>query len=450
MNMRDGQSAEHRPLCRTEEAASEENELLRKWEVDSLLTCMQCGFCLPACPTYRETGLETQSPRGRLALMNGVAQANLSIDAEFEQNMYACLGCRACETACPAGVPYGRLLETAREVVEANKKKTEQNSWIREMLFKQVFPYPHRLKALGTLLWVAQATGLQKLASQTGLIRILPQAMAELQQAVDQVASPLARSKRQPVMRAEGKTRYKVGLFTGCVMDVLFYEINQATARVLNRAGCDVVFVAGQACCGALHAHSGEKEGAVALAKRNIEAFAQADVDFIINNAGGCGAALKEYSHWFNDQPGWKERAQAFVSKVRDFNEWLAELPPLPFKKELPVRVTYQDSCHLAHGQKIRHQPRQLIRRIPGVELVEMDGADQCCGSAGIYNMSHYDMSMKILDDKLAEVSKTEATLIVTTNPGCLIQMKQGVIRAGMNGKMEAIHLVELIDRALG
>ncbi|MFC7439828.1 (Fe-S)-binding protein [Laceyella putida] len=418
--------------------------------MDELMSCMHCGFCLPSCPTYRQTGLETYSPRGRVALMKGVARGQLPVDAEFAKNMYACLGCRACETACPAGVPYGSLLETAREVVEGDKKRAGKAPLVRDMVFKHLFPHPNRMKALGTLLWAAQATGLQKLAGRTGLIRLLPREMAEMQQAVDRVASPLKRARRQRVMRAERKALHTVGLFTGCVMDVMFYETNQATARLLIKAGCDVVFVGAQACCGALHAHSGEKEGAVALAKRNIEAFEQAGVDFIVNNAGGCGAALKEYHHWFHDDPEWKERAVAFVAKVRDANELLAELPPLRFAKELHVRVTYQDSCHLAHGQGIRNQPRQLIQSIPGVELVEMNRADQCCGSAGIYNITHFDLSMELLDDKMEEVKKTGAHLIVTSNPGCLLQMKQGIARAGMQGKIEAVHIMDLLDRALG
>ncbi|WP_027417410.1 (Fe-S)-binding protein [Aneurinibacillus terranovensis] len=439
--------------------------LLAKFDMDEMMNCMQCGFCLPACPTYRQTGKEYASPRGRIALMKGVAQQDLDIDNEFESNMYLCLGCRACETACPAGVPYGSLVETAREVVETNKKKQKTSPFIRDIIFNKVFPHPKRVEKLGAALWAAQTAGLQTLANKTGLINMLPRPMAEMQQAVEKIASPAERKKRQPVMKpekveqeimtsekteTETATRpLKIGLFTGCIMDVMFYETNQATARVLVKAGCEVVFVENQACCGALHAHSGEKSGAVELAKRNIEAFEKAGVDFIVNNAGGCGAALKEYHHWFHDEPEWKERAMAFVAKMRDANELLAELPPLEFSKELPLRVTYQDSCHLAHGQGIRNQPRQLIRSIPGVDYIELANADSCCGSAGIYNITNFDMSMKILDGKMEDVKKTKAVVIVTSNPGCLLQMKQGIIRAGMKDRMEAVHIMDLLDRAL-
>ncbi len=238
-------------------------------------------------------------------------------------------------------------------------------------------------------------------------------------------------------MAAENKSLYKVGIFTGCIMDVMFFETNEATAKLLTKVGCDVIFVDNQACCGALHAHAGEKDGAVELAKRNIEAFEKSGVDFIVGNAGGCGAALKEYHHWFHDDPEWKERAMAFVAKVRDANELLAELPPITFSKALNIRVTYQDSCHLAHGQGVRNQPRQLLKSIPGVDFAEMQNAESCCGSAGIYNITNFDMSMQILDGKMENVSKTKADVIVTSNPGCLLQMKQGIIRAGLQDSME-------------
>ncbi len=438
-----------KPACDVEVKMDSQNGLLAKFNMDEIMNCMHCGFCLPACPTYRETGMEYASPRGRIALMKGVAKEQLSLDEEFEKNMYLCLGCRACETACPAGVPYGSLVETARDVVEDYKKKKEKPSMIRTILFEELFSKPKRMKWLGTALWAAQAAGMQKLADKTGLIQILPKPMAEMQKAVDTIASPWERNKRQSVMKTEQKRLFKVGLFTGCVMDVMFYETNQATARLLLKAGCDVQFVENQSCCGALHAHSGEKDGAKELAKRNIEAFEKAEVDFIVNNAGGCGAALKEYHHWFHEDPEWKERSMAFVAKMRDANELLAELPPITFSKPLSVRVTYQDSCHLAHGQGVRNQPRHLIRSIPGVEYVELANADSCCGSAGIYNITNFDMSMQILDGKMEQVKETKAQYVVTSNPGCLLQMKNGIIRAGMEGKMEAIHIMDLLDRAL-
>lgn len=423
--------------------------VLAKFNMDEILNCMHCGFCLPACPTYAQTGLETFSPRGRIALMKGVASGQLPVDAEFEHNMNACLGCRACETACPAGVPYGGLLETAREVVQDHHHTAGKPSAVRSLVFRHLFPYPKRVKRLGTLLWSAQALGLQKLASRTGLIRVLPGPMAEMQQAVSRVASPWKRSKRQTVMPAETPKTLTVGLFTGCLMDMLFYETNEATARLLTKAGCDVVFIKDQGCCGAMHAHSGEMAGAKELAKANIEAFERSGVDYLVNNAGGCGAALKEYGHWFRGDPAWEERANRFALANRDASEILAELPPLSFTKPVPARVTYQDSCHLAHGQGIRTQPRELLRSIPGLDLIEMRQADSCCGSAGTYNLTQYEMSMQILDGKMVHAEATQARIIVTSNPGCLLQMKQGIIRAGLEDRMEAVHIMDLLNRAL-
>ncbi|WP_334072043.1 MULTISPECIES: (Fe-S)-binding protein [Paenibacillus] len=417
--------------------------------MDEIMNCMHCGFCLPTCPTYVQTGLETYSPRGRIALMKGVATGQLAADAEFEHHMNACLGCRACETACPAGVPYGELLETAREVVQETKKAGQKPSALRNLIFNRIFPYPNRVKRLGSVLWGAQTLGLQSFADRTGLIRILPRELAEMQKSVGTVASPRERRTRQPRMKAEGETRLTVGLFTGCIMDVMFFETNQATARLLTKAGCDVVFFEGQGCCGAMHAHSGEMSGAKELAKRNIEAFERSGVDFVVNNAGGCGAALKEYGHWFKGDSAWEERARRFAARNRDANEMLAELPPLSFSKSLPAKATYQDSCHLAHGQGVRNQPRELLRRIPGLELVEMRQPDSCCGSAGTYNLTQFDMSMRILDGKMEQVRETQAHLIVTSNPGCLLQMKQGILRAGLAGQMEAVHIMDLLDRAL-
>lgn len=424
-------------------------EILKKFNMDELMNCMHCGFCLPACPTYQLTGTETQSPRGRIALMKGVAQGEIEIDQEFEKNMYDCLGCRACETACPAGVTYGSLIETAREVVEDHKQLHAPMPWVKRLVFHHLFPNPGRLKAVGLLIWLAQALGLQKLANMTGLIKILPREMAEMQKSMQSIASPFARMKRSKVMLAEKQNGLRIGFFTGCIMDVMFFETNQATARVLAKAGCEVIFVEQQSCCGALHAHSGYKDGAKELAKKNIEAFEKANVDYIVNNAGGCGAALKEYHHWFHDDPAWKERAEVFVAKMRDANELLAELPPIEFTKSIHATVTYQDSCHLLNGQGIGNQPRKLIQSIPGVHYIELQGADTCCGSAGIYNIVNYDTSMEILDNKMKHVENTKAHILVASNPGCLLQMRQGIIRAGLQDRMEAVHIMDLLERAM-
>jgi glycolate oxidase iron-sulfur subunit len=424
-----------------------------QFDLDEIMNCMRCGFCLPACPTYRATGNEAASPRGRIAMMKGIATGDLSLTTDIAEQMYFCLGCRACESACPAGVQYGHLIESARDIIEATKSPSQrsvQEDVVRTIVYKKLFLDPARLENISTFLWLAQVLGVQKFADATGLMRILPKPMAAMQKAVGRVASPMRRKKRPSIMPSQLSTvKYRVGMFKGCVMDALYFETNQKTMNILSKVGCVVSLVEDQACCGALHAHSGENWGAIDLAKRNIEAFEKADVDLIVNNAGGCGAALKEYAHWLQDDPEWAARAIVFVNKVRDISELLVELSPLPFTKNLPYTVTYQDSCHLRNGQGIWKEPRELIRQIPGIKLVEMNHPDHCCGSAGIYNITNFDMSMQLLDDKMDDVVTTEAKIIVTTNPGCLLQMNAGIKRAGLEHEMEALHIIDLLDRGL-
>ena len=428
---------------------------LQRFDWDELSHCMHCGFCLPTCPTYQQTGLESHSPRGRIQLMKAVALGQLELDEDFAQTVDECLACRACETACPAGVHYGELVENARDILQRVRDSglhpllRRSHRFVRHVVFQELFNRPERMQTVGKLLWIAQVTGLQTLANKTGLVAVLPRGMRQLQKITGKVASPLLRRERQTVTPAEGNTRVRVAMFTGCVMDAVFYAINQATVRVLQKAGCEVVILSEQVCCGAMHAHSGELAGAKELAKQNIAMWERSGLDFLVNNAGGCGAALKEYAHWFREDDEWHLRAEAFVAHVKDASELLVDLPPLPFVREVQARVTYQDSCHLAHGQGVRKQPRDLIQSVPGVNYVEMARADSCCGSAGVYNITHPDMSMAILDKKMGDVQTTEADILITANPGCLMQMRLGVERAGLQNRMEVLHLMELLDRAL-
>jgi glycolate oxidase iron-sulfur subunit len=428
------------------------SEKTTKWaeqlDFAEISNCMRCGFCLPACPTYQQTGLEIASPRGRIAMMKAVAKGELDVTDAFADAMYLCLGCRACESACPAGVKYGRLVEGAREVVETVKRRSVKVRLARRLTMNALFPSAKRMTRIGNLVSLMQRTHLDTAAQKLGMMKLLPKSLAEMQKALPPVVSAKDRKQRQRVVPAKGKKKLRVGLFTGCVMDAVFFQTNENTARVLSAAGCEVVYVDNQTCCGALHAHSGDKHGALELAKRNIEVFEQSNVDVYVNNAGGCGAALKEYVHWFAHDPEWRERAQRFSDKMKDFNELLDTLQ-LPDMKTLPYRVTYQDSCHLAHGQGVRSQPRSLIRKIPGITFVEMPNADSCCGSAGIYNITQFHMSMQILDDKMKHVADTAADVVVTSNPGCLLQMRLGIKRAGLQHKMRVVHIADLLAEAL-
>lgn len=395
------------------------------WE--ALQKCIHCGFCSQACPTYRQTGLETASPRGRLTLMRAVAEGKLPVDEGFADPMTLCLGCRACETACPSGVPYGHLLEEARDLVA----KVVPPPWHVRFAMRHILPHPRRLRVLSTA---------ARLAQRLGLLRLLPPPLKELAEALPPIAKP------QPYPAVANPNAC---FFKGCIQEAFLHGQNRAAVRVLAAAGTSCSLPAGQTCCGALHAHSGDLHGARALARANIAAFEQQPGP-IINHAGGCGAHLKEYGHLLRDEPAWAARARAFSLRVKDLSEWLAEVGlPEGTLHALPVSVTYQDSCHLAHGQKVRREPRAAIRSIPGVEYRELPQADQCCGSAGIYNIMRPEMAGRVLNEKMGNIAATAAAVIVTENPGCYMQLRQGVRRHGLAGQVEVLSLAELLDRSL-
>ncbi|GAB7386887.1 (Fe-S)-binding protein [Bacillaceae bacterium] len=417
---------------------------------DETFRCVQCGYCLPVCPTYQTMKKETHSPRGRINLVKLAAEGKLTDLSQLQEPIDLCLGCRACEVACPTGVQYGAIWEGAKQTLERRKTYGKPVRWLRHWLFVQLFPHPHRLRMLGNLLWFYEKSGLRTLARKTGILKRLPFHLGEFEAVLPDLPSPAERKSAPKRLPAKGERKYKVAFFHGCVMDAVFQRINRLSIELLSLAGCEVIVVDGQTCCGALHVHAGEKELAVRLAKANIAAFEREEVDFIVNNAGGCGAMLREYDHLFADDAQWRERARRFSAKTRDISQVLAACGELPWKKEIAETVTYQRSCHLSNVQKVKDEPLHLLRQIPGVRYREMENAEFCCGSAGIYNIVHYDEAMKILDEKMANVKKTQATTIVTTNPGCLLQMKLGIEREGLSASMRAVHLVELLAEAAG
>lgn len=415
-----------------------------------LLNCMRCGFCLPSCPTYIESGQqETHSPRGRIALMKAVRDGVIEPDEDVEHSLNLCLGCRACEPVCPSGVKYGRLLEDARDIIQQHKKQSIPVKLVRRVVFKGLFPSQSRMRKAAGLLRFYQTSGLQTAARKTGMLKVLPPHLRLMEQALPKV--PRQQKSRLTEYKAAGPARKRVAFFTGCLMDTVFSSTNEATIQLLQLAGCDVIVPPIQTCCGALHGHSGEKEQAKQLAKRNIEAFEEIDADAIVMNAGGCGAFLSDYDHLLCDDPDFQKRSEVFSKKITDISDILVELE---FHRRMPLAlpeqvITYQDSCHLRNGMGVLHGPRVLMKAIHGVSFKEMKDSGRCCGSAGIYNILQPKMSMQILDHKMTEASQTKAAAIVTSNPGCQLQMAAGIKRSGHSPSMRAVHLADLLLEAV-
>ena len=427
----------------------EEKTHLKKAE-DLAYDCVQCGYCLPACPTYLTMKTETQSPRGRINLVRMAAEGRITLD-ELSGPIDLCLGCRACEQVCPSNVQYGKVLELAKTAIQDHKKQSASpfRRFCEDVVFKQMFARKNVMNKLGGLLWLYQKSGAKKIAHMEPFRRLFPENLALFDKGLDEAKPPFKSNDSRRYSPVGKRPVLKVAFFTGCVMEAVFHRINLLSIRLLQKAGCEVVTVDGQTCCGALQAHAGEEETAKMVAKRNIEAFESEDFDYIVNNAGGCGAMLKEYGRLFADDPDWSARAARFSEKTVDISVILDMLGFKP-EKTLPYRVTYQPSCHMTNVQKVVKEPEKLIRSIKGIEWIPLNDPNVCCGSAGIYNLVHFQESMDILGAKMADIKGTKADVVVTTNPGCLLQMKAGIIKEGLNGRMKAVHLVELLAEACG
>lgn len=406
--------------------------------------CVHCGLCLNACPTYRELGVEMDSPRGRIYQMNQVANGG-SITPSYIEHLELCLACRGCESACPSGVPYGRMIEAARAQIEGQRQRSWWSRSFRKFVFERVLPSRTALQILGTGLYVYQAAGLQRLVRATGILKLAGK-LAEIEALSPDANVPFFFSKIGKTFPPEGERRYRVAFLAGCIANVAFARLNEATIRVLQKNGCEVVVPAAQNCCGALHLHSGLKNEAQTLARRNVDATLAEEFDAIITNAAGCGSTLKEYDELLAGDPAYSAKARTFRSRMKDVTEFLASIELNPNMGQVDAIATYQDSCHLAHGQKIRSAPRQLLRAVPGLDFREMPMADLCCGSAGIYNVVQNEMAMEILRHKMEYAGQTKASLIVTANPGCMLQLAAG---ARLYGRWQRIaHVVEVLDEA--
>ncbi len=421
---------------------------------DDYSKCIHCGLCLNHCPTYRELGVEMDSPRGRIYQMIQVDEGRMPIGDRFVEHIDLCLDCRACETACPSKVQYGRLVEAARAQIEQHYKRPLPQRLIRWFVFRHLLGSPALLKLAGRGLWLYAASGLQHMVRRSGLLEEL--GLADVEALAPAAEPPFFFEQLGRVYPAQGKRRFRVALFAGCIANISFARLNEATARVLAANGCEVVVPRGQGCCGALHVHAGVRDEARRLARRNIDAFLAEPFDAFITNAAGCGSTLKEY-HDLLAGPGAgngvgngavedAERAEIFSEKMKDSTEFLAEAGLTQPLGPVPVTATYQDPCHLGHGQRVRAAPRELIAQVPGLVFRELPQAELCCGSAGIYNVQHNEMAMALLEEKMEAVNGTGAEVVLTANPGCLLQLRAGVKKWGAGQRVW--HVVELLDRS--
>jgi Fe-S oxidoreductase len=448
---------------------------------DLLRQCIHCGFCLPTCPTYAVLGVEMDSPRGRIYQMQAVADGKLDISDDFIEHMYCCVGCRACETACPSGVQFGKLIEAAREQIQLETSKdslqiapdtselsrpeqaitsatTEHHNKVAIRLlhtffFNTLLPSRTVLSTVFGGLKIYQRSGVQKLVHNLGLFSLannLPTPFKHQltlpEELMKGAKGPIITVPLPEVTPAIGRQRYRVGFISGCIMDQVFRDINEATIRVLTINGCEVITPLQQNCCGALHIHGGEAEEGRSLARHNIDTFERYDLDAIIINSAGCGSTLKEYSHLLRDDPNYAERAKIFSNKVKDISEFLDTIDLNTRMAQQPQKVAYHDACHLLHGQKIKQAPRRLLQSIPGLTMVTLTEADWCCGSAGIYNLTNQEMGQELLSRKMHNIEATHADTIATGNPGCIMQIAMGVRQRGLS--MRVVHPVQLLDEA--
>ncbi len=415
--------------------------------------CVHCGFCLSTCPSYRVIGKETDSPRGRIYLMDGINEGDIPLSPAIAQHFDTCLGCLACVTTCPSGVQYDQLIEATRAQVQRNHPRSLPEQLLRQFIFS-TFPYPQRLRVLLAPLLVYQKLGLQKLLRSTGwLAKFLPQQVAAMESVLPNLKPESFQDNLPELIPAQGTKRYRVGMLLGCVQRVFLPEVNNATVRVLTANGCEVVIPKSQGCCGALSHHQGQEAQTLDLARQTIDSFADLELDAILINASGCGHTLKEYGHILKDDPKYASKAQEFALKVKDVQEFLdhvgltTPLSPLRDRQDQPLAIAYQDACHMLHGQKISLEPRRLLRQIPNVELRESVDAALCCGSAGIYNILQPEVGHELGDQKVTNLTDTGAQVIASANVGCITQIRKHLQL--QNKQVLLMHPMELLDYAI-
>lgn len=405
--------------------------------------CVHCGFCLPACPTYVLWGQEMDSPRGRIYLMKMASEGSASMTPQWVEHIDKCLGCMSCMTACPSGVDYSKLIEATRAQVERHHPRTAGERWHRRLIFS-LFPHVNRLRAMRPFLQFYQRSGLQRLLHGVGIFELLPESLVTMEKLLPKLSDHREIPEATP---AQGQKRARVGLLLGCVQREFLSEVNAATVRVLAAEGCEVVAPKQQGCCGALLVHAGEETSSLELAKRVIDVFESANVDFVVTNAGGCGSNVRDYAHHLRDDPQYAERARRFSAKCRDISEFLAELGPRAPRYPLNLRIAYHDSCHLQHAQRVRTQPRELLSAIPGSQVMEIPESALCCGSAGIYNMVQPKIALELADRKADWIAPLKANVVATGNPGCLLQLQSALERKGESTRV--LHTVQILDASI-
>jgi len=416
--------------------------------VEGVNQCVHCGLCLSSCPTFSLLGTEMDSPRGRIFMVKSLAEGRMALSDSVVSHLSLCLDCRACETVCPAGVPYGQLIEAAKAEIEHARPGSVPRRIFRWLNFGLLLEHPRVLRAAAAALRAYQVSGLQRLCRATGLVRLLPGTLPAWERLLPRIPPASERRPLPARIAAEGERRGRVALLEGCIQSVVFGAHNQATARVLARNGWDVVVPRAQGCCGALNAHGGDHARAVAMAKRTIDAFETAQADAIVVNTSGCGAHMKAFGTLLAGDGAYAARAERFARSVQDISEILAHEPLRGPLAPVPMTVAYHDPCHVVHGQKIRTQPRSLLAQIPHLKLVELAESDWCCGSAGIYNLTQPEMAERLLQRKVDHIVETGAQAVVTANPGCILQIQQGLRARGREVKV--LHIVEILDRAYG
>ena len=407
---------------------------------EKFFDCVHCGLCLASCPTYVELGTEMDSPRGRIVMLRALQEGRAELNDEVVSHLDLCLGCRACETACPSGVQYGELIEGARPFIEQHYSRSVLQR-AKRWIMNKTFPNPLGARLFALSLRIGAALGLARFARSEALPAKFRYWLGLLPERGSVSSEPLL--EHYPAI---GEKRYTVAMLSGCVMSAVFGATNQSTVKVLRHNGCDVLVPKSQSCCGALLLHNGDKQTALALAKHNIDVFSKLELDALIINAAGCGAMMKEYDELFKDDPAYQDKAERLTEKMQDVAEFVGSIPLKTPTREIRAKATYHDACHLAHGQGVREQPRALLQAIPGLTLATLPESDWCCGSAGTYNLTQPEMAARLLERKVGNIQTTEADVVVTGNPGCLMQIRAGLHQSGL--PIKAVHTVDLLAEA--